>query len=242
MFNLKTKAKDINVFGFIYIITNLVNKKRYVGQTTNSIWYRFSRHLIESLEQNSKNRSSLHLAIKKYGKENFSIELFAIASSRQILDKLENKAILKLKTNQKSFGYNLKNGGNQADYNEEYCKLVSIRAKNRNYTPEWRLKLSENGKKQIKLINPDNRNAAVRKALLGKKKSPEDIAKRNLKRRFPIIAINRFTGEVTEFPGINVCAIEWDLDSGLISKVCMGKNNYYKKWFFYYLEEFKKAV
>ena len=57
--------------GKIYLITNLINDKKYVGITTQTLKQRWYGHI------NRKNdrRSILHNSIKKYGKENFKIEL-----------------------------------------------------------------------------------------------------------------------------------------------------------------------
>lgn len=55
--------------GFIYKITNNINQKSYIGKTARSIQIRYKEHL--------KNINYLDLplyrALKKYGKENFSI-------------------------------------------------------------------------------------------------------------------------------------------------------------------------
>lgn len=62
--------------GKIYKITNKINNKVYIGQTTQTIEERFQRHC-----QNANNDDKTHKnmaivkAIKKYGKENFIIEL-----------------------------------------------------------------------------------------------------------------------------------------------------------------------
>jgi group I intron endonuclease len=58
--------------GRVYIITNLINNKKYVGITTKSIEERFKEHTWES---NKNGFMVICDAIKKYGKENFKIEL-----------------------------------------------------------------------------------------------------------------------------------------------------------------------
>jgi hypothetical protein len=56
-------------FGSVYVITNLINGKQYVGQTIQSVAKRFKQH-------SSDNRSGrhMHASIKFHGEENFSIE------------------------------------------------------------------------------------------------------------------------------------------------------------------------
>ena len=56
----------------VYKITNLLNEKIYVGITSKSLEERWKNHVKKI---NSKNPTRLALAIKKYGIENFQIEL-----------------------------------------------------------------------------------------------------------------------------------------------------------------------
>ena len=56
---------------FVYIITNRINGKQYVGQTHKSIEQRFKKHC----EENTHKNMPIVKAIHKYGKENFDIHL-----------------------------------------------------------------------------------------------------------------------------------------------------------------------
>jgi group I intron endonuclease len=59
------------MYGCIYLITNKINNKKYVGKTIKSLPTRFYNHLYAS-----KNGSTtyLHKALRKYGEDNFIIE------------------------------------------------------------------------------------------------------------------------------------------------------------------------
>ena len=59
--------------GYIYCITNLINRKQYVGKTTNTIEERFKEHCRDSRKERC-NRRPLYDAMNKYGIENFKIE------------------------------------------------------------------------------------------------------------------------------------------------------------------------
>lgn len=57
--------------GFIYLITNNINNKKYVGQTIGSIQERWNQHLRATRDKGSRH---LYDAIKLYGYQSFSIQ------------------------------------------------------------------------------------------------------------------------------------------------------------------------
>lgn len=62
--------------GRIYKITNKINGKIYVGQTMKSLEERFQKHCWGTTEKDSYHfNMAIKKAIKKYGKQNFTIEL-----------------------------------------------------------------------------------------------------------------------------------------------------------------------
>lgn len=66
--------------GYIYKITNDINNKLYIGQTSLSLEQRFSQHL-KRAGQESSSSYPLYNAMKKYGREHFQIELIEEVSS-----------------------------------------------------------------------------------------------------------------------------------------------------------------
>jgi group I intron endonuclease len=76
-------------FGYIYKITNTINNKVYIGQTTRTLTERFKEHL-RNCNTESKKTMHLYSAMNIYGKENFSISLLEEAST---LDELNQKEI-----------------------------------------------------------------------------------------------------------------------------------------------------
>ena len=59
---------------YIYQIINKINNKIYIGKTEFSIEKRFKEHCRDAIKENQQNRP-LYAAMKKYGIENFYIEL-----------------------------------------------------------------------------------------------------------------------------------------------------------------------
>ena len=99
--------------GFIYKITNQINKKIYIGKTIFSITHRFNQHLWESFNSKCNGYNFiLHKAIRKYGKENFKIELIE-EFSNELLDEREQYWIEKLNS-KIPYGYNMTLGGEGA--------------------------------------------------------------------------------------------------------------------------------
>jgi hypothetical protein len=69
----------------VYKITNIVNEKIYIGQTTETLEKRFKRHSGYQLNDNTY----LHRAMKKYGVDNFKIEEIERVKNQKELDERE---------------------------------------------------------------------------------------------------------------------------------------------------------
>lgn len=117
----------------VYIITNAVNGKQYVGLTTKKIKSRLTRHIYDA-HRRDRNRGSKLLvqAIRKYGKENFSIALVSDRfTSIDELKKGETEAI-KLFNTLAPNGYNLKlEEESNYIYSEELSRRVSRQSQGR---------------------------------------------------------------------------------------------------------------
>lgn len=76
------------IYGYIYKITNNINSKVYIGQTTRTVEARFQEHL-HSCTQKAKATMHLYSAMKLYGKEKFKVETIDSAESQEELNKKE---------------------------------------------------------------------------------------------------------------------------------------------------------
>ena len=69
---------------WIYKITNIQNQKVYIGQTIRPIEQRFKRHINDAL--NNILDTHLARAIRKYGKDSFTIHIIDSATSQDELN------------------------------------------------------------------------------------------------------------------------------------------------------------
>lgn len=91
----------------IYVITNNVNGKQYVGKTNDTIQNRFKTHIKDS-KRRSYEKRPLYSAMNKYGVECFSVEELEECSPEEAPDR-EVYWIDKLNTYH--YGYNATRGG-----------------------------------------------------------------------------------------------------------------------------------
>ena len=92
-------------YGSIYLITNLINGKKYVGLTTTTVEARWASHKCQS-----STCTYLHKALSKYGHENFKIEELVSSWDKEFLEALETYFIMTLDCIAPR-GYNLTSGG-----------------------------------------------------------------------------------------------------------------------------------
>lgn len=95
--------------GYIYKITNIINGKVYIGQTIQSIESRWEQHKRSSTYKNY----ALYYAMRKYGIDNFKIEMVEECDNKELNDK-EIKWISFY--NSYHDGYNMTLGGNGSSY------------------------------------------------------------------------------------------------------------------------------
>lgn len=95
----------------IYKIENKFNGKVYIGQSVN-IKKRFVEHRYRAFDEKDEKTYGLYLyvAIRKYGKENFSFSIIEECDKEE-LNSREMYWIDYYKSNQKEHGYNLSDGG-----------------------------------------------------------------------------------------------------------------------------------
>jgi group I intron endonuclease len=103
-----------NRSGIIYLATNLVNGKQYIGKTTKTLTKRIYQHF------KLKNNYPFHKALIKYGKNMFSWKVLCECSILK-LDEMEKYYITEYNTciSCGGNGYNIQEGGNGAPYGDD---------------------------------------------------------------------------------------------------------------------------
>lgn len=157
----------------VYKLTNLINGKCYIGATTRTLNERINGHLSDTRKGSP---CAIHEAIRKYGIENFSIE--TLEDNIEDADMLMKAEIfyIKMYESHGSKGYNLTDGGKGASGHTVTPELRK-RLSDLNKGQGLGRKLSEETKKKLSIGKMGN------KSWLGKKLSPESIAKRTETRR-----------------------------------------------------------
>lgn len=97
---------NLEIYGYIYMIENSSNKKKYIGQTVDRK-KRMERHL-----QNMRNgvQSKLYSAMRKYGEEVFTISILEAVYSKEEADEAE-EFYIELFDTYHGDGYNMTLGG-----------------------------------------------------------------------------------------------------------------------------------
>lgn len=139
MINTSAPARPVEFCGTIYLLTNLITGKKYVGQTTRPLKARINDHQEQSRLLNP--RMVIHRSIKKHGFKNFTVETLATCPNQEALDWAE----LHFATIHNTFyphGYNLRAGTGRGSTSEETKRKIGLGALGRVCTPETRAKIS----------------------------------------------------------------------------------------------------
>ena len=105
--------------GYLYEILNIVNNKRYIGQTMRSPAARWPEH-ITKLNKGVHGNAKLQAAWNKYGSKNFIFSVIVKCESAEELNVLE-EAYVKRNVN----GYNLVGGGKNRKWSVESRRKLS---------------------------------------------------------------------------------------------------------------------
>lgn len=237
----------------IYIITNKINNKSYVGQT-NRLHRRLEEHRKALLGNRHHNRH-LQSSWNKYGEDAFSFEvLFRCEEDK--LNEMEQYAIFSLMTYDENFGYNKNYGGKNSVITGETRLKMSKGHKGMKFSLQHKQNLS---KSKMGKNNPvygkvytDEEKETRRQKLIGEKSphygrefSKEHrqkismglYGKNNVRSKRVMCVENGMIFESTRD-----CVkkmeelLDIKLDNSCIAKVCKGLRSSHKGYTFKYLD------
>lgn len=214
------------IYGRIYLITNLITNKQYIGQTTMSVEFRFKTHC------NGKPKQVISKSIRKYGRENFKVEEIYISFNKDDLDSAEQQLIINYNTKVPN-GYNVEAGGSSAGKK----------------TPEQLKEMSDRMRKWVKEhpdFNKGRKASEVTKARMSESQKKVNSEKKNKMYRkrqesigYPIKAKNLNTGEIKEYKIVPDCAKDLGLQTTRIIRTLNNKETRitYKGYIFAKIDE-----
>ena len=153
--------------GYIYLIENTINCKKYIGQTIqNDINKRWNKH-----KQVNKSfiGTCLYNAYKKYGISNFKFKIICVCFDEDT-NKFEEEYVKKYNTLYPN-GYNMIEGGKSRKFTPFLKELISSKLSGINH-PNYGKHLKEETKRKLSEGTKGNKNHNF-----GKRPSEETIAK-----------------------------------------------------------------
>jgi len=219
---------------FIYKITNQINNKVYIGQTSSTLARRWANHRYY-LRKGTHFNEHLQRAWIKYGEDSFLFERIAAAESLEELNRKEQEFIRNYKSIDPIYGYNKSYGGGVFEITIETRNKISKALLGNKHTL---------GHKQ----SPEQIEAK-RKAMTGKKLRPRTAEEK-------VHLSQLWSGEKSKFWGkpsptrrkvycetngktydcIQDAAAELNCDRSSISAVCRGKMKSLKGLVFRYID------
>ena len=97
----------------IYKITNKLNNKIYIGKTIHTAESRFKEHILSA--RNSSSNTHLYRAMRKYGVDNFTVEVVECVDTIELLAEREIYWIAEFDSTNPCVGYNMTRGGDGGD-------------------------------------------------------------------------------------------------------------------------------
>ncbi len=209
----------------IYIITNLLNNKQYVGQTTQSIEKRWQRHCWKCT---SKNSMPICKAIFKYSKENFKIEVLTYCTS--LIELNEKELFYTNELNSWSpNGYNLRAGDGKGSMSQETKDKISKANTGSKRSIETRKNMSD--AHRGKVLSPEQKkkisdaNKGENNAFYGKKHTQESLDK--LSKIYTIISPK---GEIMTIKNMAEHCRKYNLNEGNMNSMVKGNRKSCQGW------------
>ena len=203
--------------GYIYLITNKINGKQYIGQTIrDDINTRWKQH-----KNNKSANMPISHAYNKYGIENFKFQIICICFDEDC-NKFEKEYIQKFNTISPN-GYNLREGGENSRHHPDTINKLSKIMKDKwkitnhpciglKYSEEYKKKMSDSVKQTLKekKINGVEQNI----------KCLENLKEASEKRKRKIAQYSKENILIKEYNSITDAEKYTNINNRRISEVC----------------------
>jgi len=218
----------LNRYMYVYLITNLVNGKNYVGQTVNEPTIRWGQHKSDAI---GTSMCSIHMALRKYGINNFQFEVIdESASDLDELNDLEDFYVSFYDTF-KGIGYNMTSGGDNALHSKETIEKLRQANLGKIMPEETRKKISQS---LTGHSHSEESKKKMSEAGKGRKHSEESKEKMSLFRtgrngiQSPkskkVVQLDKITGEeIACWFSMGVVMDVLKISAPMICAVCKGK-------------------
>lgn len=154
--------------GFVYLVTNTRNGKKYVGCTRQTIKARWAKHCTTA---KAGSRFAIHAAIRKYGAACFTVESLEVVEGGHVELMEAERRHISIQNCVAPAGYNLTRGGDGVDHTVPYVLQKHRLANHKLYAdPNWQKATVEGARRRS--ANPD----WVRNTTLANRSKAQDSA------------------------------------------------------------------
>ena len=213
--------------GIIYVATNIINNKVYIGKTTKSLGRRITEHTCKT----NVKKQYFRRAIDKYGKENFKWEILETIEV-SLLNEREKFYISQYNSCNSKFGYNLTFGGDGAPTGElnhmkriEYREMQRLKMINFKHTEKTKKKIRNNSILQFENGMPETTKSKISNTLMGHTAKKGSEAK--MSKKYLFISPE---GKLIEIIGVREFSVKNGLDHSSMVKLSKGKLKTHKGW------------
>jgi len=172
---------------FIYEIRNLVNNKRYIGQSSQKDRQRLWEHKTY-LKKGTHQNLHLQRAWNRYGEENFVMNILQECSSLDELNKLETHYVNLYQSLDRRFGYNIRGpGDNKFMPKETRLRVSQSKLGVSVHTPESIEKIRQSSKNRVHSQESRKKRSEKLKGYTWSVEIRDQWAKSHRKTPYPIL-------------------------------------------------------
>jgi group I intron endonuclease len=236
--SLPYPKRDSQISGTIYLITNTINQKKYIGQTIRSFQDRIHEYELRLCNDYLKN------SFNKYGFDKFKFEIIDTANDLDELNLKEIKYIKEFGSNIREFGYNLESGGRNSIPSTETLEKMSKSHLGIKQNEEWiNKRVHKSGsdeakkygkrktkkeKEHLSKASPKYWEGKTRDEETKRKISETKIAQGLSPKQKEVLykkvyAINIKTNEIVEYESTTIASEDRGVNQSTISRWCSGE-------------------